>query len=64
MTTLDVQFADATEDRVVSYVGCPQEAAAFPNQGELDASDPRWKTYYDAQDKFCIQPGLPAPTTE
>lgn len=62
MTMIYVQFADATQDRVISYFGCPQDEEAFPNQGEIDTSDPRWKAYYDAQDPFWIQPGLPAPT--
>jgi hypothetical protein len=60
MTTVNVQFADATDETIVSFFGCPQDPAAWPNQGTVETSDPRWKTYFDAQPEL-VQTFLPEP---
>ncbi len=61
MTTLNVQFSDASEEIIVSYFGSPQDPAVYQNLGTVDTSDPRWKTYFDAQADW-VKPYLPAPT--
>jgi hypothetical protein len=60
MNTLNVQFSDATETTIVSYFGSPQDPVAWPNQGAVDASDERWKIYFDSQPPI-TQRLLPAP---
>lgn len=45
---LNVQFSDATEATIVSYFASPQDVATFPNQGQVEASDPRWTSYCGA----------------
>jgi len=42
MTTQYVQFSDATEAKIQSIFGCPQNANDYPNQGQVDSSDPRF----------------------
>lgn len=46
---INVQFSDNTEERVVGYFSSPQDPTVWPNMGQIDTSDARWKTYYDAQ---------------
>lgn len=60
MTTLNVQFFDGSDTTIVSYFGGPQDPSIYENQGLVETSDPRWKTYYDAQGAFGQQ-YLPAP---
>lgn len=60
MTTLYVQFADDTGQVIASWVGSPQDPKVFPNQGTVESSDARWKTYYDAQFQQ-VQAILPKP---
>jgi len=64
MTTINVQFSDATETVVTGYAGCPQDENTWPHQGVISVSDPRWKTYYDAQHPAIIQPYLPEPASD
>lgn len=52
MTTIYVQFADATDASIVSQFSCPQDPDIWPNQGTVESNDPRWKTYYDEQSPF------------
>jgi hypothetical protein len=61
MTTLNVQFSDASETAIISYFGSPQDAEVWRDVGEVESSDPRWKAYYDAQ-LISIQEVLPLPT--
>lgn len=42
MSTVFVQFSDATQTALVSVFGGPQDLDAFPNQGEIDVDDPRY----------------------
>ncbi|WP_155644286.1 hypothetical protein [Burkholderia territorii] len=55
-----VQFSDQTEDAIVAIFSCKQDAAAYPNQGEVDISDPRYAAYYDSI-PFNSRGGLPEP---
>lgn len=59
MTLLYVQFADETEEVIISYFGGPQPVEDWPNQGTVDTSDPRWKTYYSTLPQQ-LQQVLPA----
>ncbi len=59
MTTLNVQFADSTSAVITAYLDSPQDPATWPNQGQIETTDPRWKTFYDAG--LCINAGMPAP---
>lgn len=61
MTAINVQFSDAAGSAVITYFGSPQDPGAYPNQGTLDASDPRWKAWYDSVPS--CQPFLPAPVS-
>lgn len=60
MVTLNVQFADSTEQAVVAYFACPQDATAYPNQGQVPSSDARYETFFNAQPES-MQKGLPSP---
>jgi hypothetical protein len=60
MTTIFVEFSDATKSAVIGYAASPQPAESWPYQGEIDTSDPLWKTYYDSKDDLS-KIGLPAP---
>jgi hypothetical protein len=57
-----VQFADATGAVIIATFAEPQNAAAFPNQGIVEATDARWATYYATLPAFA-QAGLTPPTT-
>jgi hypothetical protein len=48
MTTINVQFADSTEQVIVSYFAGPQSAASFSNLGTVDTSDARYSTYFNS----------------
>lgn len=61
MTTVYVQFADSTDAMIVAAFAVAQNPAYYPNSGEVDTSDARWKTYYDSLPEFA-QVGWPAPT--
>jgi hypothetical protein len=61
MEKIIVQFSNADAAQVIAYLASAQDADAYPNQGEVDVSDPRWKDYYDAQAPY-IQSLLPSPT--
>lgn len=60
MANINVQFSDDTETTVVGFFGSPQDPNFYPNIGEIDSSDPRWKSYYDNQPAW-VQQYLPAP---
>jgi hypothetical protein len=61
MTTINVQFSDSTQKSVVSYFGCPQDPSAYPNQGQIDTSDPRYAAFYSSLPPIA-QPGMPTPS--
>jgi hypothetical protein len=61
MTVINVQFSDADKTEIVAVFSCPQDPEIFPNQGQVDLSDPMWEKYYSEQPAM-IQALLPAPT--
>ncbi|KWN11133.1 hypothetical protein [Burkholderia ubonensis] len=61
MTTNYVQFTDASEQEIGGWFGMPQQSGTYPNCAEIDTSDSRWATYYDAQPEY-ERAELPAPT--
>jgi hypothetical protein len=63
MTTIDVQFSDSTNTTITSYFSSPQDVDVWPNSGQLDTSDARWKTFYSAQSAE-IQAVIPAPSAD
>jgi hypothetical protein len=60
---LNVQFFDSTETTIVSSFAVPQDASTYPNQGQVETSDPRWKAFFDLMNP-AVQKYLPAPTSE
>ncbi|MBU9661891.1 hypothetical protein KTF22_08300 [Burkholderia multivorans] len=58
---INVQFSDATEETIIAYFACAQDATIYPNQGVIETSDARWKAYYSALPAI-MQAGPPAPT--
>ena len=60
MTTVNVQFSDASETVIAMYFSGPQSAEDYPHQGEVSASSQMWKTFYDAASG--IAQGMPSPT--
>jgi hypothetical protein len=48
MSTINVQFSDSSEAAIKAIFCGPQDASYFPNQGNVDATDARWKTYYES----------------
>ncbi|KUZ95464.1 hypothetical protein WI40_17185 [Burkholderia ubonensis] len=61
MTTIYVQFTDASEQEIGGWFGMPQQLEAYPNCAEIDTTDSRWAAYYDAQPE-CARANMPAPT--
>ncbi|CND89490.1 hypothetical protein [Yersinia enterocolitica] len=58
--TIIVQFSDKKEAVIISWFSAmPPSPAQFPNLGEVEASDPRWKVFYDKMNPSV--PGMPAP---
>ncbi|MFK2876878.1 hypothetical protein [Rhodanobacter hydrolyticus] len=49
MTQLNVQFSDSTESTIIAYFANAQDPTQYPNQSVIQASDIRWKTYFDEQ---------------
>lgn len=62
MTEIFVQFSSASEETIVASFGAPQDETAFPNQGVVNSSDPRWGTYYKTIPAGA-QSAWPAPTS-
>lgn len=42
-----VQFLDSTEKVIVAIFAGPQDPTAWPNQGKVDSSDPRYVAFID-----------------
>ena len=40
-----VQFADGTQQTVIASFSCPQDVAAWPNQGTLEDTDARYTAF-------------------
>ncbi|ARK86032.1 hypothetical protein BOC42_00230 [Burkholderia pseudomallei] len=60
MATINVQFLDSNKTVIVSYFANPQNAQAFPNQGQIPSSDARYATFFNSLPSFAQQ-GMPAP---
>jgi hypothetical protein len=57
---LYVQFTDTSKTEILSIFGSPQDEEVYPNQGQVELSDPLYKAYYEAQPSIA-QMGLPVP---
>jgi hypothetical protein len=55
-------FSDSTKTTIIAVFSSPQDAIAWPQQDEIDASDSRYKAFYTAQPAF-IQTGMLAATS-
>ncbi|WP_432323480.1 hypothetical protein [Yersinia enterocolitica] len=42
-----VQFSDSNETEIIAYFTEPQIPLYFPNQGEVEITDPRWVVFYE-----------------
>lgn len=62
MSNIYVQFADTTEEVVISFFGAPQDLIAYPNQGSISANDARWNAYFSTL-PAAVQKVLPAPVS-
>jgi hypothetical protein len=62
MATIYVQFTDSTETTIRAAFTNAQNATAYPNQGTVTDSDPRWATFYDAI-PIGAQSGWPTPVS-
>ena len=41
-----VQFSDSTQETIIAFLPGLQDPVVFPNQGEVDSTDPRWKAFF------------------
>ncbi|HDR8928316.1 TPA: hypothetical protein QDB26_005342 [Burkholderia vietnamiensis] len=57
---ITVQFSDSSETLIIAYFGSPQDPVDYPNQGTVDATDPRWTEYYNSTSPF-LRGGMPSP---
>lgn len=57
---INVQFADASEERIVGYFGCTQPKRAYPYLGSVDHSDSRWAAFFNSIPEGA-RLGLPEP---
>lgn len=57
---VNVQFSDSSETTIASFFGCQQPAEAYPNQAQIQSTDPRWAAFYVAQPGDA-QAALPSP---
>lgn len=60
MTTITVQFSDASESTITAYFSDPQSRGQYENLGTVDTSDARWHAFYNGMPKV-IQQGVPGP---
>ncbi|WP_145548459.1 MULTISPECIES: hypothetical protein [Yersinia] len=56
-----VQFSDSKKTEIIAYLVGPQDSEDFPNQGEIEADDPKWAVFYDKVHMW--GDGLPEPIT-
>lgn len=47
---INVQFSDESESEIVSYFSSAQSSDQFDNLGVVEATDDRWRRYFD---KLC-----------
>jgi hypothetical protein len=60
MTTVYVEFSDASKTTIQVVFAGPQDPEVWPNQGEIDTGDPLYKEWYLTQ-PVNVQPSLPKP---
>lgn len=60
MSIINVQFQDSTSKVVISYFANPQDSGVCPNQGQIDASDPRYASFFNSLPAD-IRIGMPTP---
>ena len=60
MSTIYVQFSDATETKIISIFGSGQDPTVYANLGILAASDARYAAFYDLFDAQ-FQASMPNP---
>lgn len=58
-----IAFTDSTQTTIGSVFSCAQDPGIWSNQGTIDETDARWKTYCDSL-PICMQEGLPSPSSE
>ncbi|AJX62320.1 Uncharacterised protein [Burkholderia pseudomallei] len=56
-----VQFSDADNKVISAVFANEQDSSAFPNQGRVDLSDPRYASFFNALPALARQ-GMPSPT--
>jgi hypothetical protein len=61
MSTINVQFSDASQSKIAAFFAVAQEQIDWPNQGVLDTADARWETFYKSL-ATVSQNGLPDPS--
>ncbi|OBR52321.1 hypothetical protein A6456_10490 [Paraburkholderia tropica] len=59
---LFVAFSDNTQTTIIAIFSCAQDEEYWPNQGQIELSDSRYKTYFELQPVF-MQQYLPTPVT-
>lgn len=42
-----VQFSDSEESSIAAVFCCPQDADLYPNQGQVEETDPRFSEYLE-----------------
>lgn len=60
MATIYVQFSDSKETAISSIFSCPQDPVLYFNQGEIDTSDDRYKSFFNSLPAV-NQANLPSP---
>lgn len=40
-----VQFSDDKKSQIIAVFSCPQDSAEYPNQGEVEETDPRYQAF-------------------
>lgn len=55
-----VQFKDESETEIVSWFGGKPKPDSEPHLGEVEASDQRYKDFYDKRPD-CIRDSMPTP---
>lgn len=55
-----VQFSDSKKTEIIAYLAGSQDPEDFPDQGEVEADDPKWAVFYGKVHMW--MDGLPEPT--
>ncbi|MDR5757035.1 hypothetical protein [Caballeronia sp. LZ035] len=48
MKTINVQFSNSNETAIISFFCSPQDPTDWPNQGVVEATDSRWKDFFNS----------------